>query len=48
MVVKIPIWVLQFYDFMIPPVQNDSDLSRIFAIVQDRMILTIPNDPDFL
>ena len=36
MVVKIPICILLFYDFTIPPVQNDPDLSRIFVIIQDR------------
>ena len=49
-VVKIMIWILQSYDFMIPPAQNDLDLSRIFAIVQDRYdrtILTISNDFGF-
>ena len=49
-VVKIMIWILRSYDFMIPPAQNDSDLSRIFAIVQDRYdrtILTISNDFGF-
>ena len=35
MVVKISIWIIQFYDFTIPSIQNDPDLSRIFAIVQD-------------
>ena len=35
MVVKIPIWILRFYDLTISPVQNDSDLSSILAIVQD-------------
>ena len=48
MVVKIPIQILQSYDFTILPAQNDLDLSRILAIVQDRKILTIPNDPGFL
>ena len=33
---------------MISPAQNDPGLSRIFDIVQDRTILTISNDPDFL
>ena len=49
-VVKIMIWILRSYDFMIPPAQNYSDLSRIFAIVQDRYdrtILTISNDFGF-
>ena len=36
MVVKISIWIIQFYDFTIPHTQNDPDLSRIFAIIQDR------------
>ena len=35
MVVKISIWIIQFYDFTISPTQNDPDLSRIFVIVQD-------------
>ena len=40
-----------FYDFMIPHAQNNPDLSRIFAIVQDQQdctILIISNDPGFL
>ena len=36
MVVKISIWIIQFYDFTISPTQNDPDLLRIFAIIQDR------------
>ena len=36
MVVKIPIWILWFYDFTISLAQNNSNLSRIFAIVQNR------------
>ena len=36
MVVKIPIWILRSYDFTISPTQNDLNLSRIFAVVQDR------------
>ena len=36
MVVKIPIWILQSYDFTISPTQNDPDLSKIFAIVWDQ------------
>ena len=48
MIVKILIWILRSYDFTIPLTQNDLDLLRILAIVQDRMILTIPNDPTFL
>ena len=36
MVVKIPIWILRSYDFMIPLTQNDLDLSKILAIVQNR------------
>ena len=48
MIVKIPIWILRSYDFTISPTQNDLNLSRIFAIVQDRTILTIPNEIGFL
>ena len=36
MVVKIPIWILRSYDFTISLTQNDLNLSRIFAVVQDR------------
>ena len=36
MIVKISIWILQSYDFTISSAQNNSNLSRIFAIVQDR------------
>ena len=36
MVVKIPIWILRSYDFTISPTQNDLNLSRIFAVVQNR------------
>ena len=35
MIVKISIWILQSYDFTILPAQNNPDLSRIFAIVQN-------------
>ena len=35
MVVKILIWILRSYDFTISPIQNDLNLLRIFAIVQD-------------
>ena len=51
MIVKILIWILQSYNFTISPAQNDPDLSRIFSIVQnwqDRMIMMIPNELDFL
>ena len=51
MVVKIPIWILRSYDFTISLTQNDLNLSRIFAVVQDRYdrtILTIPNNLGFL
>ena len=51
MIVKISIWILQSYDFTILPAQNNPDLSRIFAIVQnwqDRTIMMISNKLDFL
>ena len=55
MVVEIPIWIIRSYNFMNLPVQavqNDLNLLKIFSrittIIQDRKILTISNDPDFL
>ena len=36
MVVKIPIWILRSYNFTISSTQNDPDLSKNFAIVQDQ------------
>ena len=36
MVVKIPIWILRPYNFTISSTQNDPDLSKKFAIIQDQ------------